>query len=85
MSSTHIVLSSAAAAVVLGSHYIVDAFPLTRAAVRPSSVDRAIDRTLAARGERRTCAPPLRHIFRVAPSEANPHLDYAGHQAVCDI
>jgi TonB family protein len=33
MSSPHIVLSSAAAvAVVLGSHYIVDAFPLTRAA-----------------------------------------------------
>jgi periplasmic protein TonB len=53
MFSTHIVLSSVAAAVVLGSHYIVDAFPLTRAAVRPSSVDRAIDRTLgqqAARG-----------------------------------
>jgi len=38
MSSTHIVLrSAAAAAVVLGSHYIVDALPLTRAAVRPSS------------------------------------------------
>jgi TonB family protein len=47
MSSTHIVLcSAAAAAVVLGSHYIVDAFPLTRAAVRPLSVDRAIERTL---------------------------------------
>jgi protein TonB len=48
ISSTHIVLSSAAAvAIALGSHYIVDAFPLTRAAVRPSSVDRAIDRTLS--------------------------------------
>jgi protein TonB len=56
MSSTHIVLSSAAAAaVVLGSHYIVDAFPLMRAAVRPSSVDRAIDRTLA----QQTAPPPV--------------------------
>ena len=55
MFSTHIVLSSAAAAaVVLGSHYIVDALPLTRAAVRPSSVDRVIDRPLA----QQTAPPP---------------------------
>ena len=47
MFSTHIVLSSAAAAVVLGSYYVVDAFPLTWAATRPSSADRAIDRPLA--------------------------------------
>ncbi len=44
---THIVLSSAAAAVVLGSYCMVDAFPSTWAAIRPSSADRAIDRPLA--------------------------------------
>jgi TonB family protein len=64
MSSTHVVLSSAAAAaVVLGSHYIVDAFPLTRAAVRPASVDRAIDRTLA----QQTAPPPV-----VPAAQKNP-------------
>jgi periplasmic protein TonB len=53
--STHIVLSSAAAAaVVLGSCYVVDAFPLTWAAIRPSSADRAIDRPLA----QQTAPPP---------------------------
>jgi protein TonB len=58
MSSTHIVLSSAAAAaVVLGSHYIVDAFPLTRAAVRPSLVDRASDGTLAQQTAPRPVVP----------------------------
>jgi TonB family protein len=51
--STHIVLSLAAAAVVLGSYYIVDAFPSTWAAIRPSSADRAIDRPLA-----QQAAPP---------------------------
>jgi periplasmic protein TonB len=58
MSSTHIVLSSAAAAaVVLGSHYIVDAFSLMQAAVRPASVDRAIDRTLAQQTAPRPVVP----------------------------
>jgi protein TonB len=50
--STHIVLSSAAA-IVLGSYYIVDASPSTWAAIRPSSAVRAIDRPLA-----QQAAPP---------------------------
>jgi periplasmic protein TonB len=48
---------SLAAAVVLGSHYIADGLPLTRAAVRPSSVDRAIDRSLAHRTAPRPVVP----------------------------
>jgi len=51
--STHIVFS-AAAVVVLGSYYIVDAIPSTRVAIRPSSADRAIDRPLA-----QQAAPPV--------------------------
>ena len=42
---------------MLGSHYIVEAFPLTRAAVRPSSVDRAIDRSLAQQTAPRPVVP----------------------------
>ena len=53
MFPTHIVLSSAAAAIVLGSSYIVDALPSTWAATRSSSADRAIDRPLA-----QQAAPP---------------------------
>jgi periplasmic protein TonB len=49
---THIVLSSAAA-IVLGSYYLVDALPSTWAAIRSSSADRAIDRPLA-----QQAAPP---------------------------
>jgi protein TonB len=58
MSSTHIVLSSAAAAaVVLGSHYVVEAFSLTRAAVQPSSIDRAFHQTLAQQTAPRPIVP----------------------------
>jgi TonB family protein len=52
--SIRIGLSSAAAAVVLGSHYIAEGFPFTRLPVPASSVDRAIDRSLA----QQTTAPP---------------------------
>jgi TonB family protein len=60
--STHIVFS--AAVVVLGSYYIVDAFPSTWAAIRPSSADRAIDRPLA-----QQAAPPP-----VVPAPQSPSL-----------
>jgi len=77
MSSTHLLLSSAAAAaVVLGSHYIVDAFPLTRAAVRPSSVDRAIDQTPPAAAQNNPACSP--NALAVGGSATNrPHV-YAG-------
>lgn len=56
MFSTYVVASSAVA-VMLGSHYIVHEFPVTRAAVRPSSVDGAIDSTLALQTTTRPVVP----------------------------
>ena len=67
MFSTHIVLASAAA-VVLGSYYVVDAFPLTWAATRPSSADRAIDRPLA----QQTAPPPAVPVPQSPPPPPGP-------------
>jgi len=66
-----IVLSSAAAAVVLGGHYIVDGFPLPRTVVRPSSVDRAIDRPLTQRDGSSAVVPVPQSPPPPSPGSAN--------------
>jgi protein TonB len=68
MFPTYIIVASAAAAVVLGSHYIVDSFSVTRAAVRPLSLDRANDPTLSVQS-----APPVGPVPQSPPPP--PPLD----------